>query len=113
MKFSALLLILLISFSSCDSFVDKLKCIFENEKVKKSIINVLKGIIAEEKPMILLSKAYIAITEIKKAYAICWVDEPVLKGGCRFEEQFKNCQLNSCEYMDEYECYEYCARKYC
>ena len=113
MKFSALLLIVLISFSSCDSFVDKLKCIFENEKVKKSVINLLKAINAGEQPVILLSKAYIAFTEIKKAYGVCWVDEPALKGGCRFEEQFKNCLENSCEYMDENECYEYCGRKYC
>jgi hypothetical protein len=93
MKFSALLLIVLISFTSCNSLVDKLKCIFENPKVKKSVINLLKGINAGEQPVILISKVYIAFTEIKKAYGVCWVDEPTLKGGCRFEEQFKNCQL--------------------
>ena len=54
MKFSALLLIVLISFTSCNSFVDKLKCIFENPKVKKSVINLLKGINAGEQPVILL-----------------------------------------------------------
>ena len=116
MKYFAFLILLLFSIASCNSFEDKLKCILENEKVRKSIINVLKSILAKEQPIFIVSKVYIAITEIKKRYEVCSKEEeeePVLKGGCRYEEQFKNCQLNSCEYMDEYECYEYCARKYC
>ena len=50
---------------------------------------------------------------IKDDVKECLIDEPVLSIGCRFEIQFKECKLFSCDYMDEYECMEYCYRKYC
>ena len=113
MKYSALLLILLISFTSSKSLGETLKCVINNEKVISGLKKVLKSINAGDKPLFIFSNVYILYTEVKKAYNTCSADEPVLKGGCRFEEQFKNCQLYSCEYLEEYECLEYCARKYC
>ena len=113
MKYSALLLILLISFSSSKTIEEKFLCLLKNENVLKSVINAIKSIIDKEQTMIILSKIYMAYTEIKKGVDICWKDEPALKRGCRYEEQFQNCQKNSCDYMEEYECFEYCARKYC
>ena len=113
MKSFYFLLFLLISISSCNSIGDKIKCLLENENIKDNVLEIINSFKSEENFFVIISKIIHAYTEIKDDVKRCLEDEPELKGGCRYEEQFKNCKANSCEYMDEYECMEYCYRKYC
>ena len=113
MKYFLLLLFLLFSLSSSNTTQDKIKCLIENDKIKENIFKVINAFIEKEELNTIFQKIITVFYELKDEFNNCFEDEPVLKAGCRYEEQFKNCQLYSCEYMDEYECMEYCFRKYC
>ena len=111
---SLLLIFALISLSSSNDIEDKIKCIIENENIRKNVMDIINSIISKEDINTIISKIIEAYNSVKDDVKKCLIDnEPVLKGGCRYEEQFKECQKNSCEYMEEYECMEYCYRKYC
>ena len=109
-----LFLFLFLSISCSSITLEKVKCIISNEKIFKEITAVINSFKNKDFSNI-ISKVYEAFITIKEEIQYCLNDEsePNLKIGCRFEEQYKNCQKNSCDYMDEYECYEYCYRKYC
>ena len=111
---SLLLIFALISLSSSNDIEDKIKCIIENENIRKNVMDIINSTTAKEDLKTIISKIISAYYSVKDDVKKCLIDnEPVLKGGCRYEEQFKECQKNSCEYMEEYECMEYCYRKYC
>ena len=110
MKF--LYLLLLLAFVSCNTALEQIACIVQNDKVLEQATNVIKAIKTKNIQNIIVTafRAYLAVKDIVKE---CLVDEPVLQVGCRYEVQFKECKMYSCEYMDQYECDEYCYRKYC
>ena len=110
------LLLALISLSSSNPIEDKIKCLIENENIKKGIMTIIDSFKSKEDIMVIISKIILQYNFVKDDIKQCLVDEPnepVLKAGCRYEEQFKECQKNSCDYVDEYTCMEYCYRKYC
>ena len=106
------LLLFLLAFASCNNVLDKILCIAQNKKVIEQATNIIDAIKTKDLQAI-LSKVFLAYLAVKDDIKECLVDEPVLQVGCRFEQQFKECKMYSCEYMDEYECMEYCYRKYC
>ena len=108
-----LLLFALISFSSNNTIEDKIKCLFQNEKIIKNVLKIIDSIKSGEDLNTILSKVFFAYNEVKDDIKKCLVNEPILKAGCRYEEQFIYCRKHSCEYMDDYTCMEYCYRKYC
>ena len=108
-----LLLFALISFSSNNTIEDKIKCLFQNEKIIKNVLKIIDSIKSGEDLTTILSKVFFAYNEVKDDIKKCLVNEPILKAGCRYEEQFIYCRKHSCEYMDDYTCMEYCYRKYC
>ena len=108
-----LLLFALISFSSNNTIEDKIKCLFQNEKIIKNVLKIIDSIKSGEDLTTILSKVFLAYNEVKDDIKKCLVNEPILKAGCRYEEQFIYCRKHSCEYMDDYTCMEYCYRKYC
>ena len=108
-----LLLFALISFSSNNTIEDKIKCLFQNEKIIKNVLKIIDSIKSGEDLTTILSKVFFAYNEVKDDMKNCLVNEPILKAGCRYEEQFIYCRKHSCEYMDDYTCMEYCYRKYC
>ena len=108
-----LLLFALISFSSNNTIEDKIKCLFQNEKIIKNVLKIIDSIKSGEDLSTILSKVFFAYNEVKDDIKKCLVNEPILKAGCRYEEQFIYCRKHSCEYMDDYTCMEYCYRKYC
>ena len=108
-----LLLFALISFSSNNTIEDKIKCLFQNEKIIKNVLKIIDSIKSGEDLSTILSKVFFAYIEVKDDIKKCLVNEPILKAGCRYEEQFIYCRKHSCEYMDDYTCMEYCYRKYC
>jgi len=108
-----LLLFALISFSSNNTIEDKIKCLFQNEKIIKNVLKIIDSIKSGEDLTTILSKVFFAYNEVKDDIKNCLVNEPILKAGCRYEEQFIYCRKHSCEYMDDYTCMEYCYRKYC
>ena len=108
-----LLLFALISFSSNNTIEDKIKCLFQNEKIIKNVLKIIDSIKSGEDLSTILSKVFFAYNEVKDDIKNCLVNEPILKAGCRYEEQFIYCRKHSCEYMDDYTCMEYCYRKYC
>ena len=108
----ALLLLLLLTFASCNTVLEKILCIVQNKKVIEQATNIIDAIKTKDLQTI-LSKAVLAYLAVKDDIKECLIDEPVLQVGCRFEQQFKECKMYSCDYMDEYECMEYCYRKYC
>ena len=111
---SLLLIFALISLSSSNDIEDKIKCIIENENIRKNVMDIINSIIAKEDLKTIISKIISAYYSVKDDVKKCLIDnEPVLKGGCRYEEQFIYCRKHSCEYMDDYTCMEYCYRKYC
>ena len=113
-SFCLLLILALVSLSSSNEIEDKIKCIVENKNIRKNVMNIINSIISKEDINTIISKIIEAYNSVKDDVKNCLEDnEPVLRGGCRYEEQFKNCRLNSCEYLEEYECMEYCYRKYC
>ena len=107
-----LYLFVLFFFVSCNTALDKIRCIIENEKIVEQATKVVESFKTKdfEKILAQVFETYMAIKDDVKE---CLIDEPVLSIGCRFEIQFKECKLFSCDYMDEYECMEYCYRKYC
>ena len=111
-----ILLFLFLSVSWNNITLEKIKCIFSNEKIFNEITGVIDSFKDKDVLKIIL-KIYEAFIKIKEEIKDCLNDDndddPILKIGCRYEEQFKNCQKYSCDYMDEYECMEYCYRKYC
>ena len=108
-----LLLFALISLSSNNTIEDKIKCLFQNEKIIKNVLKIIDSIKSGEDLTTILSKVFFAYNEVKDDIKNCLVNEPILKAGCRYEEQFIYCRKHSCEYMDDYTCMEYCYRKYC
>ena len=108
-----LLLFALISLSSNNTIEDKIKCLFQNEKIIKNVLKIIDSIKSGEDLTTILSKVFFAYNEVKDDIKKCLVNEPILKAGCRYEEQFIYCRKHSCEYMDDYTCMEYCYRKYC
>ena len=108
-----LLLFALISLSSNNTIEDKIKCLFQNEKIIKNVLKIIDSIKSGEDLSTILSKVFFAYNEVKDDIKNCLVNEPILKAGCRYEEQFIYCRKHSCEYMDDYTCMEYCYRKYC
>jgi hypothetical protein len=108
-----LLLFALISFSSNNTIEDKIKCLIQNEKIIKNVLKIIDSIKSGEDLTTILSKVFFAYIEVKDDIKKCLVNEPILKAGCRYEEQFIYCRKHSCEYMDDYTCMEYCYRKYC
>ena len=108
-----LLLFALISLSSNNTIEDKIKCLFQNEKIIKNVLKIIDSIKSGEDLSTILSKVFFAYNEVKDDIKKCLVNEPILKAGCRYEEQFIYCRKHSCEYMDDYTCMEYCYRKYC
>ena len=111
----AILLLLLIFSISCNTTNEKIKCIIQNKNILNEIMSVIDSF--QKKEIIsIIAKTIQAFMKIKREVEHCLfdeIDEPILKIGCRYEEQFNNCKLYSCDYMDEYECMEYCYRKYC
>ena len=108
-----LLLFALISLSSNNTIEDKIKCLIQNEKIIKNVLKIIDSIKSGEDLNTILSKVFFAYNEVKDDIKKCLVNEPILKAGCRYEEQFIYCRKHSCEYMDDYTCMEYCYRKYC
>ena len=108
-----LLLFALISLSSNNTIEDKIKCLIQNEKIIKNVLKIIDSIKSGEDLSTILSKVFFAYNEVKDDIKNCLVNEPILKAGCRYEEQFIYCRKHSCEYMDDYTCMEYCYRKYC
>ena len=108
-----LLLFALISLSSNNTIEDKIKCLIQNEKIIKNVLKIIDSIKSGEDLSTILSKVFFAYNEVKDDIKKCLVNEPILKAGCRYEEQFIYCRKHSCEYMDDYTCMEYCYRKYC
>ena len=108
-----LLLFALISLSSNNTIEDKIKCLFQNEKIIKNVLKIIDSIKSGGDLTTILSKVFFAYNEVKDDIKNCLVNEPILKAGCRYEEQFIYCRKHSCEYMDDYTCMEYCYRKYC
>ena len=108
-----LLLFALISLSSNNTIEDKIKCLIQNEKIIKNVLKIIDSIKSGEDLNTILSKVFLAYNEVKDDIKKCLVNEPILKAGCRYEEQFIYCRKHSCEYMDDYTCMEYCYRKYC
>ena len=111
----AILLLLLIISISCNTTNEKIKCIIQNKNILNEIVSVIDSF-QKKKIISIIAKAIEAFMKIKGEVEHCLldeIDEPILQIGCRYEEQFKNCKSNSCDYMDEYECMEYCYRKYC
>ena len=111
----AILLLFLIFSISCNTTTEKIKCIIQNKNIFNEIIGVIESI--QKKEIVdIIGKIIEAFFKIKEEVEHCIydeIDEPILKAGCRYEEQFKNCQLYSCEYLDEFDCMEYCYHKYC
>ena len=107
-----LLLLFLLAFASCNTVLDKILCIAQNKKVIEQATNIIEAIKTKDLQAI-ISKAFLAYLAVKDDIKECLVDEPVLQVGCRYEPQFKECKMYSCDYMDQYECIEYCYRKYC
>ena len=111
----AILFFILIFSISCNTTRDIVKCIFNSKIVIKEITEVINSFKTEETSNIII-KVFSAFMKIKEEVKNCLYEEepePILKLGCRYEEQFHYCLENSCDYMDKYECYEYCYRKYC
>ena len=111
----AILLLLLIFSISCNTKNEKIKCIIQNKNILNEIVSVI-GSFQKKEIISIIAKTIEAFMKIKGEVEHCLFDEieePILKIGCRYEEQFNNCKLYSCDYMDEYECMEYCYRKYC
>ena len=92
-SFCLLLILALVSLSSSNEIEDKIKCIVENKNIRKNVMNIINSIISKEDINTIISKIIEAYNSVK--------------------DDVKNCQLNSCEYLEEYECMEYCYRKYC
>ena len=114
MKAFLVLLVLIISIS-CNTTKEKIKCIIENKIIFDEITEVIESFKIKEVNQIIV-KVIEAFMKIKGEVNHCLFDEieePILKIGCRYEEQFNNCRLNSCEFMEEFECMEYCFMKYC
>ena len=115
-SFYLVLLLALISLSSSNPIEDKIKCLIENENIKKGIMTIIDSFKSKEDIAVIISKIILQYNLVKDDIKQCLEgeqNEPVLKAGCRYEEQFKECQKNSCDYIDEYTCMEYCYRKYC
>ena len=106
-----LLLLLFVSIS-CNSITEKINCVLQNEKIINEILNVIDTFKNKELVNVLI-EVLDAFISIKNEIKMCLTDEPILKIGCRYELQYKACKLHSCDYLDEYECDEYCYRKYC
>ena len=109
------IIVLILAFSiTCNSTTDKIKCIVNNKIVLNEITEVINSFKKDETINIII-KIFDAFMKIKEEIKNCLYEEPepILKVGCRYEEQFHYCLENSCDYMDKYECYEYCYRKYC
>ena len=105
----AILFLILIFGLTCNTTTDIIKCILNNKIVIKEITEVINSFKTEETSNIII-KVFSAFMKIKEEVKNCLYEEPepILKLGCRYEEQFHNCCEYSCDYMDKYECYEYC-----
>ena len=97
---------------SCSTIQDTITCIIQNKRIIEELEEIINIIKAKDLNK-LIFEIYKAIPIIKEELMKCLDNEPILKAGCRYEEQYKNCLINSCEYMEQYECIEYCFRKYC